>query len=103
MMAMTRKAAILTAMLGLFPGTAQAQLDPLLFLKEKAPNVLLLVDVGERMQRDAPSDPSNPFGTSSYYDPFIYPFNAADAGVNTSLGLDTTNTSSSYRRKYVSM
>ena len=60
---------------------AAAQVDPLLFMKLQgtngvnvgAPNVLLVVDTGSRMQRDAPSDPLNPRTTSTYYDPWLYP------------------------------
>ena len=45
---------------------AAAQVDPLLFMKLQgtngvnvgAPNVLLVVDTANRMQRDAPSDPT---------------------------------------------
>ena len=37
---------------------AAAQIDPLLFLKTAQPNVLLVVDTSNRMQRDAPADPS---------------------------------------------
>src|SRR5438876_3380395 len=54
---------------------ASAQLDPLLFLKTTAPNVILVVDTSNRMQRDAPTDPStnsSSISTSNYYDPAIY-------------------------------
>jgi len=53
---------------------ASAQIDPLLFLKGSQPNVILMVDTSERMQRDAPADPSTVAtsnATSSYYDPFV--------------------------------
>jgi len=53
--------------------SAYAQLDPLNFLKRTPPNVLLVVDTANRMQRDAPTDPANPLATSNYYDPFLYP------------------------------
>src|SRR5512140_545932 len=78
---------------------AAAQVDPLLFLKGSAPNVLVMVDAGNRMQRDAPTDPSNPQATSNYYDPFVYSTSALGAAAQTTLGLnafaDTT-----YRRRY---
>ncbi len=44
-------------------GTAFAQLDPLLFMKTSKPNVVLVVDMANRMQRDANDD---------YYDQFVY-------------------------------
>ena len=51
---------ILLVLLGLFPGTAQAQLDPLLFLKDPAPNVLLRrrhrpTDAARRAERSVES------------------------------------------------
>src|SRR5918995_1353653 len=87
------------------PTPAFAQLDPLLFLKTQAtssvtlssssttvtlqPNVILAVDTSQRMQFDA---------DGTYYDPGLYartllPYEVA-------LGLDPTNLSTRYRRKY---
>jgi hypothetical protein len=79
------------------------QIDPLLFVKNTQPNVIFAVDLDNRMQRDAPSDQSNQASTSSYYDTALYPFSAANVGVNGSLGLTATNTASYYRRKYVAL
>lgn len=84
-----------------FAAPAAAQVDPLLFLKRSAPNVLLMVDTGNRMQRDAPSDPANPIATSSYYDPYIYTRSGAIG--ETTLGVTAANTTGRYRRKYVNM
>ena len=39
---------------------AGAQVDPLLFLKTAAPNILFIVDTANRMQRDAATDLSTP-------------------------------------------
>ncbi len=72
-----------------FAAPALAQLDPLLFLERSQPNVLLVVDVSERMQRDANED---------YYDQFVYP--KTGNAWETSLGLNTANMSARYRRKY---
>jgi len=84
---------------------ASAQLDPLLFVKTTAPNVILVVDTANRMQRDAP-DPNT--GKSNYYDPAIYNRDLTKAyqtnqGLpNTgTLGITATNTAAFYRRKYV--
>jgi len=71
---------------------ASAQLDPLLFLKNTRPNVLLVVDTGNRMQRDAAND---------YYDPFTYTLqNLLWEG---SLNVTPANTAAQYRRKYVNL
>jgi hypothetical protein len=77
-----------------------AQIDPLLFIKSTQPNVIVAVDVATRMQRDAPTNPSDPFGTSSYYDTSLYTFSLLNLGVNSGLVLDSSNTTSYYRRKY---
>jgi hypothetical protein len=68
---------------------AAAQLDPLLFLKRTKPNVILVVDTAERMQRDA---------DGAYYDPADYPKTGAlwELGI----GVNNFNTSTRYRRKY---
>jgi hypothetical protein len=80
---------------------AAAQLDPLLFLKGAAPNVIIAVDTANRMQRDAPSDPANAQTTSSYYDPYIYSAALINATQQTELGLP--NGTNTYRRKYVGL
>ena len=82
---------------------AFAQIDPLLFVKTTQPNVIFAVDLDNRMQRDAPSDQANPVTTSSYYDTALYTFSVTNTGVNASLGLNATNTSKSYRRKYTAL
>ena len=85
---------------------AWAQIDPLLFLKASQPNIIMMVDTSERMQRDAPTDPSTVAtsnATSNYFDPFIY----ARAGVIINpwepiLGVNDANTNpnGNYRRKF---
>src|SRR2546426_109332 len=89
---------------------ASAQLDPLLFLKATQPNVILVVDTANRMQRDAPTDPSttsSSISTSNYYDPAIYNRDLTKAyQTNTglpgsgTLGITVVNTAAFYRRKY---
>src|SRR6185312_2106271 len=100
--------------------TVHAQIDPTLFLKRylstapggPGPNIILAVDTGNRMQRDAPTDPSclasagNPAActatvmnqTSSYYDPFVYTrgVGANAAGAETTLGVTALNTTTYY-------
>lgn len=83
-----------------------AQIDPLLFLKTTQPNVIFAVDLDKRMLRDAPTDAStydNYLSTSNYFDPYVYQLSVLDVGVAMSLGLDSTNTDSSYRRKYAAL
>jgi hypothetical protein len=77
---------------------ASAQMDPLLFMKPVTPNVLLVVDTSNRMQRDAPTDATSPDATSSYYDPYIY--SRTGALWESQLGVTAVNTATSYRRKY---
>lgn len=80
---------------------ARAQVDPLLFMKPVKPNVLLVVDTANRMQRDAPTDPTQPKTTSSYYDPFVYP--RTGAVWEAQLGVSTLTAVTAYRRKYVGL
>jgi hypothetical protein len=109
-------AALVTASLLWQGAPAYAQLDPTLFLKRSQPNIIVMLDTGADMQRDAPSDPSCVPGaanavncdlakanlTSSYYDPFIYTRNAGLPALwETSLGIQ--NATTSYRRKYVGL
>src|SRR5690348_11697044 len=90
---------------------AAAQVDPLLFMKVQgtngvnvgAPNVLLVVDTGNRMQRDAPSDPLNPRTTSTYYDPWMYPLDVTKTWQTLTLNVNATNTTQFFRRKYVGL
>src|SRR5436190_9861795 len=90
---------------------AAAQVDPLLFMKLQgtngvnvgAPNVLLVVDTGSRMQRDAPSDPLNPRTTSTYYDPWLYPLDVTKTWQTITLNVTAANTTQFFRRKYVGL
>lgn len=84
--------ALAIALLAAFAQPAFAQLDPLLFLKRNEPKVLLVVDVSNRMQRDAAED---------YYDPFVYP--KTGAAWEATLGISDVNAAVSYRRKYVAL
>src|SRR6266550_5858755 len=77
---------------------AYAQLDPTLFLKRTTPNVLLVVDVANRMERDAPTDQGNAQATSNYYDAFPHPHIVAGAAYETVLGVTAAN--ATYRRRY---
>ena len=55
---------------------AWAQVDPLLFLKTATPNVIFIVDTGNRMQRGAPTDATSQTtstATSTCYDPIEGP------------------------------
>jgi hypothetical protein len=67
---------------------AFAQLDPLLFLKNQQPNIIIAVDVGNRMQRDA---------DLTYYDPAVY---LKDASLLAVLGLVDSDVANFYRRKF---
>ncbi len=74
---------------------ARAQLDQLLFLKRTVPNVLLVVDTANRMQRDANND---------YYDPFVYPVGGIVANPwEETLKITSLTATTSYRRKYVNL
>ena len=79
------------------PTPAFAQLDPLLFLKTSPtstntlqPNVIIAVDTSQRMQFDS---------ADTYYDPATYARTLAAHEV--ALGLDASNTSTRYLRKYL--
>ena len=83
-----------------WPQSAEAQLDPLLFLKRSVPsittpqyraNVLVAVDVAPRMQYDA---------DGHFYDPTDY---AKGNLWDTALGVSGANTIARYRRLYQSM
>src|SRR5512133_1172540 len=82
--------AVAAALLAGSAGTAFAQLDPLLFLKTAQPNVLLLVDTANRMQRDAGGD---------YYDQYTY----RTTGANWETPIGVQPGSASYRRKYINL
>lgn len=85
------------------PGSAFAQLDPLLFLKKTAvngfatpmpPNVILAVDTANRMQHDA---------DETYYDPLAYPLAGIDGTMQSALGLAAGEANTSYRRRFVGL
>jgi hypothetical protein len=101
---MAASAVVMAALLG-HAATASAQIDPTLFLKRSQPNILLVVDTANRMERDAPTDNTDrttSLNTSSYYDPFIY--SRTGAGYETTLNVSDANTGAvgagHYRRKY---
>ncbi len=74
------------------PRQAAAQLDPLLFLKDKKPNVVFMVDTANRMQRDANNvylDNNTYKKTGAVYEP--------------ALGITALNTLSFYRRMYMNL
>lgn len=73
-------------------GTASAQLDPLLFMKRTQPNVLLVVETSNRMQRDANND---------YYDGNIYKMTGQLW--EPTLGVSPFNTTTNFRRKYIGL
>ena len=87
-------AAAALAAAALLAGTADAlaQLDPLLFLQRNKPNVIIAVDVANRMQRDA---------DGTYYDPFTYP--RTGAAWEPMIGVSAATSASSYRRTYPSL
>lgn len=71
---------------------AQAQLDPLLFLKRTQPNVLLLVDTSERMQFDVYGD---------YIDGNFY--SRVGSAYESTLGVNVSIADVRYRRRYVQL
>jgi hypothetical protein len=91
---------------------AFAQLDPLFFMRGQAatsstpnmaPNVIFVVDTSNRMQRDAATDPTNATtarDTSNYYDPFTYSPKTGLLYETQSLGINDSNTNTSYRRRF---
>lgn len=98
---MARKIAGLVLVAAGYAAPAAAQLDPLLFIKDTAPFVLLAIDTSNRMQRGAPTDPADFLATSNYYDPVIYPRTGSVA--EATLGVTVVNTTSFYRRAYNSL
>jgi hypothetical protein len=107
-----KRIAAVAAGVWLTTAPAYAQLDPLAYLKRSQPNVIIMVDSGVDMQRDAPSDPSCVPGaanaanctltvanaTSSYYDSYIY--SKTGAAWEAKIGVTAATTTSNYRRKY---
>jgi hypothetical protein len=89
----TQRVVRMAVVVGLLsPARAYAQLDPLVFLKNTQPNVILAVDTANRMQRDA---------DNVYYDPGTY--TKSDADVEAVLGLLSSEGAKTYHRKYVSL
>lgn len=77
-----------------WPVVASAQLDPLLILKRTQPNVVIVMDTANRMQRGADD-------TNIYYDPNTYTKTGALWEGNP--GLNVTSSNTNYRRKYVGL
>ena len=73
--------------------SASAQLDPLLFLKTVQPNVLVVVDTSQRMQRDS---------DEVYYDPRDYTRRSrpCEPALGVTAGQHATQY---YRRKYLDL
>lgn len=67
----------------------EAQLDPLLFLKNQRNYVVVAVDTSERMLFDADGD---------YYDPAVY--TRSGDGFESALGVSSSTANSAYRRRY---
>ena len=85
-------AAAIAAGVLLAAAPASAQLDPLLFLKRTQPNVIIAIDTANRMQRDT---------DNNYRDPNIY--KVLGTTWEPALGINGTNTSATYRRKFVGL
>jgi hypothetical protein len=62
---MAASAALVAATLLWEAAPVYAQLDPTLFLKRTTPNVVIAIDMANRMERDAPTDLANPLATSN--------------------------------------
>lgn len=90
----TRALLILVVTAVLAPREASAQLDPLLFLKRTTPNILLMVETTNRMQRDHNDD---------YLDKHVYSKSSLNGDDQLTLGIDSSNTASYYRRKYIGL
>jgi hypothetical protein len=93
---MTTRVFLIIAIAALFlPREAAAQLDPLLFLKRTQPNILLMVETANRMQRDHNDD---------YLDNTIYLKSAlvepADGAL---IGVTAATTQTYYRRKFIDL
>ena len=71
-------------------GTVFAQLDPLRFLKRTTPNVLVVIETTERMQRDA---------DDTYADPTVY--TRANAAWEAVIGVTPATTAAHYRRAFL--
>ena len=89
---LTAAAAICAAALFLGPPRAFAQLDPLLFLQRNQPNVIIAVDVANRMQYDA---------NGNYFDPYDYP--RIGAAWENTIGVSGLTSAATYRRMYKSL
>jgi len=71
---------------------ASAQIDPLLFLKDSQPAVLIALDVSSRMQRDL---------AGRYLDPLVY--DRTGAAWEDTIGVTAANTARFYRRRYAGL
>ena len=85
--------------LACLPRQAAAQLDPLLFIKNKQPNIIIMVDTANRMQRDHNND---------YRDDNVYKrVGGGSEAFEIALGVADANSSAAgtgtYRRKYVGL
>src|SRR5262249_49393884 len=110
------RAAAASAIGVVFAASARAQTDPMEFFKRYSsatnssattgrPNVIIAIDVANRMQRDAPSDNSDLshyLSTSNYYDPVLYT-RGTNVVAEATLGVTVANTTMNYRRKYVDL
>ncbi len=85
-------AATAVVVLGVSPPAAEAQLDPLLFLQRTKPNIIIAVDVANRMQRDA---------DETYYDPFAY--TRTGAAWEAVIGVSAETANARYRRRYIGL
>ena len=84
--------AICAAALFLGPPKAFAQLDPLLFVQRTQPNIIIAVDVANRMQRDA---------DNIYYDPGSY--SKTNAAWESVIGVTPETSGARYRRAYAGL
>ena len=82
-------AALCAAAIGATAADAFAQLDPLLFVKPTQPNIIVAVDVANRMQSDA---------DGTYYDPWDYL--KTGATWEAVIGVSGATTITRYRRAY---
>jgi hypothetical protein len=84
--------AVCAAALCIGPADAFAQLDPLLFVRPNQPNIIIAVDVANRMQRDA---------DETYYDPYNY--TRTGAAWESSIGVTSVTANPKYRRAYAAL
>jgi hypothetical protein len=80
------------AAVGAAAADALAQLDPLLFVKQTQPNIIVAVDVANRMQRDA---------DETYFDPWTYA--RTGAAWESVINVSGATTIAQYRRAYLNL